>query len=350
MAGLVARMEQVVMGLQPQPQQHTVLNKPNMYKVGQNFQHWLAKFDGYVQQVNIPLENRKAVLIHFLDNESAYKAVSAMSLAPGMGYGEYCERLSARFARYRTAADAKMVFQSREQLASETAEEFVEYLTELGRDAFPDPVYNDVSRAEQVFERFRHGVRTPDDVRERLFTDRPDGVQAALQLVQNVERGRKQLEASGHRSGAKLHVTREEVENVIHQTSAIRLAGPVRTSSSTGATGSSPVCMWCGERGHYAVRCPAREAPSVYQQRTLKCFVCGGSHFARDCSSRQQPFLAAPRGGNAWSRSGQFNPVACYQCGGPHFQRECPNTNGQGNSNGWSSLDGNRSAAFQRRQ
>jgi hypothetical protein len=362
MAQLIAGLQQIVnVGLQNV--HRPVLNKPPMFKQGQDFQLWLERFNLYLDEVNIPALNRRAELMKFLDLDGAFRVVHSMDLVAGLTYEQFCGRLANRFALYRTADDAKMAFMARNQLTTESIEDFADFLAKLAREAYPEPIYNGQSRAEQVFERFRHGVRTTPDVRERLFTERPAGVQGALELVRNVELGRRQLVSNGHSldAGAQLRVTREELQEMCHQVSMLKKQVlqpvPAPNGQGVGRPEGSPLCLYCGAVGHYAAVCPAQQGLSqVSQQGGVRCFNCSGSgHFARNCPQKQQgagrtPMVGGGVAGSGWRQSGPG--LACFRCGGAHILRFCPLEAAQapGNANGRSVLDGSRPARQQDRQ
>jgi hypothetical protein len=344
MAQLIAALQQVAgMNQQHRP----VTNKPPTYRQGQDFVLWLERFNLYINEVNVLPQNRRTELMKFLDLDTAFKAAHSMDLDPELTFADVCVRLTARFARYSMADDAKMAFQVREQLATESMEDYVDFLSKLCREAYPDPTYNNDSRSDLVFERFRRGVRTAMDIRERLFTERPAGVRAALTLIRNIELGRKQFD--GDVAQAQLKVTRDELQGLQSQIASFKKQMVVGQTSGTNTTSGvckqqgleSPFCVWCGSNDHYAVNCRVRIASSgsTPGRSPLKCYACGGGeHFARDCPNRTNgsPMQSAP------AMSG--NKVACFQCGGPHWKRDCPMAMGSGNGVGRSAQGGSRSA------
>ena len=366
-AQLTAALQQLVVN-------RPVVSKPPMYRQGQDFRLWLERFDLYILEVPVPAERRRGELLKFLDLDTAFKAVHSMQLPEDMPYLEVCERLKVRFGKYLTQGDAKMAFQAREQGSTESREDYVDALSKLGSEAYPNPAYTVESRAELVFERFRRGVTVTPDVRERLFTERLEGVREALSLIRNIELGRKQLKGAQGRSDEdkrviaelkkQLEVTKQASEEMgLLRTMAEEVASLKKqwVKSGTPAAPQQPesegrqwipaphavgqrtstqgpmdkFCRWCGEFGHEMAQCVERIAREEHN-RQPSCVGCGGDHWARDCRRNQD------------RRVGPGARAGCFQCGGPHFRRECPQLLGQGNGRAGPVSGQNRPVALPR--
>ena len=101
------------------------------------------------------------------------------------------------------------------------------------------------------------------------------------------------------------------------------LSGHKARECSGGSSGGPVKCFSCGGP-HFARECPKKAASSS----SSRCFRCGGDHFARDCPERDAKDKCFRCGGPHFVREcpkkAKDDGGKCFRCGGDHFARDCP--------------------------
>ena len=199
----------------------------------------------------------------------------------------------------------------------------------------------------QQLGQFINGVSVTKDIEERLYVDRPSTVEAAIGLVRKIESGKRQMQ-DRHRSTEMVRscksqlVTKDELlamqEHIVKVVKEIHREeqAPSRISGDQmlkkEQEGITITCMWCGDKGHYAVNCRKRlennpagavEMPRA-NRRPIRCFYCQEEGHIRMYCPRMQKPNQRPQ----FKRSQNTLTVTCFSCGEVgHVRSSCPQEN-----------------------
>lgn len=273
--------------------------RPNKFVTGQDFTLWLQQFTTYCEATNVAMPDRRATLMSLLDFGTAFKAAANLELDEELGFEEVAERLRDRFSQHRTVQDFKVELRARDQLGSESVEEFGDCLRELVRQSYPHLPAE--QRDELARDRFLAGVRVSEAVRQALYLHDPPTLSDAMRRVRQSIAASKAAQAAGPARPAanvgqvRAAEERSEVELLRAEIDRLRKEVEHLRQPARGASAQD------GVRGEGRVEC-------------ARCFQPG--HRARECS----------------------NPVVCVQCRRPgHVRARCserPAFEGQGNWRG----------------
>ncbi len=114
------------------------------------------------------------------DFETTFSSAKQLDIDPSASYDEVLKRFKLRFAKFRSAEDAKMSFEMRNQNSRETYEDYADVLRKLVVDAYPNPGYSSTIRDQLCRDRFRHGALVANDVRQKLYLDKPSSLEATV--------------------------------------------------------------------------------------------------------------------------------------------------------------------------
>jgi hypothetical protein len=266
----VDTMAATIQAVFQQMEMSRLVQKPQIYKTGMDFTLWIERFNVYLQQCKIVTDTAKvSELWQFLDLETTFSSAKQLDIDPSASYDEVLKRFKLRFAKFRSAEDAKMTFEMRNQNSKETYEDYADVLKKLAIDAYPNPGYSSTIRDELCRDRFRRGALVANEVRQKLYLDKPSSLEATVALANWIETSLKQSQDNSVKKSA-------ERVNTFQQK-----------------------CLWCGSEQHLAINCPPRlkserkfennASSSRSRNDSLFCTYCSRSgHDDESCFKRQR--------------------------------------------------------------
>ena len=230
--------------------------EPNSVKSDQEWIHWLRTFENFIQHLEDATDAGKLQLLINYVSHSVYEFISECR-----SYDEAKNILQTIYVRPHNEIFARHKLAIRKQKIEETVDQFLQCLSQLGKECNFQAVSAEEHRDQYVRDSFINGLNS-SIIRQRLLENNTLDLSQTINQARALESAQKH--SAAYNSSPNLLVS--AVDNV-----------PIDENTSA-AVSQRAKCFFCGKLRHPRIACPAKDS---------RCNTCDKlGHFAKVCRSK----------------------------------------------------------------
>ncbi|CAB0007380.1 unnamed protein product, partial [Nesidiocoris tenuis] len=235
---------------------------PDSPSAAKEWLHWLATYNHFVEEAQLDDKKKLKVLVNYLSS-SVYDFISECT-----SFKSALKVLSDLYVKPTNEIFARYLLSSREQLANESVDQYLQILKTLSKDCNFKAVSAAQNREDCVRDAFVKGL-VSSDIRQKLLENSILSLDEAAAKARAIESSVKQSQIYCSHSSNMSEPVFSSTQNSNHNAKEIAPVSALQTRK----------CYFCGStRLHPRIECPARDSV---------CSLCKKrGHFPKVCLSR----------------------------------------------------------------